>query len=68
MTCVLGHRNLPYKANLKIGKFLIFWGGRFLNIRYPKHFTSFLLLSDDIKDIKYLIKKLVLLLILTFFF
>ena len=45
-----------------------FWGGRYLNFRYPKHFTSFLLLSDDIKDIKYLIKKLVLLLILTFFF
>ena len=33
-----------------------FYGGRYSNFRKPKHFISFLLLSYDIKDLKYLMK------------
>ena len=40
------------KNEFKVG----FLGGRYFNFRYPKYFISFLLLSDDIKNIKYLKK------------
>ena len=33
-----------------------FFGGRYFNFRYPKHFISFLIMSNDIMNIKYLIQ------------